>query len=70
MGTLITFTVDMGEFFLTDRTSEQNICLAEPSINKGIDYFDDEAHKAAAMAALQCLARSSRLPDGGVRVIH
>ena len=69
-GTLHTFTVDMDEFFHTYKTSQEKIYLSESSINKSTDYFNDDAHRAAAMAALMCLAKSARLPDGGVRVMQ
>ena len=39
--------------------------MSEASIKKSIGYFNDDANKAVAMAALQCLAQSSPLPEGG-----
>ena len=59
----------MDEFFHTYMASQEKIYVSESSIKKSIDYFNDDANKAVAMAALQCLAQSSPLPEGGLRVM-
>ena len=55
-GNLDTFTVEMDEFFHTYMASQEKIYVSESSTKKSIDYFNDDAHRAAAMVALHCSA--------------